>query len=50
MDGRFGMTMYVHEDVEIEFGYLAGQIAGAFYGFSTINQQFLDWLSRPEAL
>ncbi|CAK9086932.1 ADP-ribosylarginine hydrolase Tri1 (Immunity protein Tri1) (Tri1-Pp) [Durusdinium trenchii] len=28
------------------FGSMAGQIAGAFYGFSAINKQFVEWLSR----
>ncbi|CAE7210088.1 tri1 [Symbiodinium natans] len=28
------------------FGSITGQIAGAFYGFSAINPQFLDWLVR----
>ncbi|CAE7948876.1 tri1 [Symbiodinium sp. KB8] len=28
------------------FGSITGQIAGAFYGFSAINPQFLDWLCR----
>ncbi|CAJ1447613.1 unnamed protein product [Effrenium voratum] len=28
------------------FGSIAGQIAGAFYGYSAIHEQFLEWLGR----
>lgn len=28
------------------FGSMAGQLAGAFYGFSSINSQFVEWLAR----
>jgi len=27
-------------------GSICGQLAGAFYGYSSINRQFVDWLAR----